>query len=292
MRIFPYFLRFAFLSCLVMGTALAQIPTTQPATPAPDAPIPDIPTLMHQVEANQKELEAIRKDYTYHAHIVIDDLDKNGGLKKSSTQELNVFYVNGQEIDQLLQRNGAPLPAKDEKKEQERVDKAIARAKSRKDQDDPNRQFVMQISRLLELGTVSNPRRVQINGRNTIAFDYTGNTKAKTKNLSEAVMKDLVGTIWVDERSHHVVRLDAHFENNFHIAGGLLVNIQKDTRFHFEQGFINNEVWLPTRADIHGGVRVLLVKSVNQDIHAIFSDYRKFQSNVTILPGIKAVQQQ
>ncbi len=282
------------LACLVTGLAL--LPALLPAQSAPStgkavsAPIPDISTLMREVEANQKQLEVERKDYTYHAHIVIQNLDKNGNVTKTGTEDHNIFYVNGQEIDQLLQRNGQPLSARDEEKEQKRVDKQIAKARKGDDKDDPNKQLVLTISRMLELGTVSNPRRVLLHGRSTIAFDYTGSPRAKTHNLSDAVMKDLVGTIWVDEAARHIVRLKAHFEKNFHIAGGLLVNVQKNTHFAFEQGLVNNEVWLPTLVEIHGGVRFLLVKSLNQDVRASFSDYRKFQSQVTILPGVKQVQ--
>ncbi|MHB1021586.1 MAG: hypothetical protein ACYC46_02350 [Acidobacteriaceae bacterium] len=291
MRFFRYLLRFALLPCFAAWTALAQTSAAVPAKQAADAPIPDISTLMREVEANQKQLEALRKDYTYHAHIVTDDLDKHGRITKTTTRDLNIFYIHAQEIDQILEQNGRPLSPGDEKKEQKRVDKEIAKAQAHKDGDDPNRQFILRISRMLELGTVSHPRREQINGRSTIAFDYTGNTKAKTSNLSDAIMKDLVGTVWIDETARHVVRLDAHFEKNFHLGGGLLVNVEKDTSFHFEQGLINNEVWLPIRANIHGGVRLFLVKGVNQDVHVTFSDYRKFRSDITILPGVRAVQQ-
>ena len=52
--------------------------------------------------------------------------------------------------------------------------------------------------------------------------------------------------IWVDEKAHDVARLEAYFVGDVHIGGGLLANLQKGTSFVFEQGYINNEVWLPT----------------------------------------------
>jgi hypothetical protein len=44
----------------------------------------------------------------------------------------------------------------------------------------------------------------------------------------------------------------------------------------FEQAFINNEVWLPTRIEAHVGGRVLLVKGFRVNQVTRYSDYKKF----------------
>ena len=52
--------------------------------------------------------------------------------------------------------------------------------------------------------------------------------------------------------------------------------LQKGTSFVFEQAFLNNEVWLPTYAEIHVGVRVLLVKGFKVNAVIRYSDYKRF----------------
>ena len=52
---------------------------------------------------------------------------------------------------------------------------------------------------------------MKLNGRDTIAVDYAGDPKAKTKNRAEEVMRDLVGTAWVDEEDKMIVKLEGHF---------------------------------------------------------------------------------
>ncbi len=76
------------------------------------------------------------------------------------------------------------------------------------------------VSRLLELGSFTNARRVQMNGRDTIAVDFAGDPKAKTRNRLEDVIRDLVGTAWVDEQDKVLVKVQGHFLNNFKIGGG------------------------------------------------------------------------
>jgi hypothetical protein len=61
-----------------------------------------------------------------------------------------------------------------------------------------------------------------------------------------------------------------------HIGGGLLANLQKGTSFVLEQGYINNEVWLPTYEEAHAGVRVLLVKTFRVNAVTTYSDYKRF----------------
>ena len=82
------------------------------------------------------------------------------------------------------------------------------------------------MSRILELGTFSNARRVQVAGRDAIAADYAGDPKAKTRNKAEEVIRDLVGTVWVDEKDQELVRTEGRFVRSFKIGGGLVANIK------------------------------------------------------------------
>jgi hypothetical protein len=90
------------------------------------------------------------------------------------------------------------------------------------------------------------------------------------------VVQKLAGVIWIDEKSHDVARLEAYFVGDFKLAAGMLANLQKGTSFVFEQAFINNEVWLPTYAEVHLGVRVLLVKGFKVNAVIRYSDYQRF----------------
>jgi hypothetical protein len=97
-------------------------------------------------------------------------------------------------------------------------------------------------------------------------------------------VKELAGVVWVDEKAHDVARLEAYFVGDVKIAGGLLANLQKGTRFSFEQAYVNNEVWLPTYVEAHVGVRVLLVKGIKVNLVNRYSDYKRF--NVEALSTI------
>ncbi len=274
------------------------------ATPPPDAgrpadagrPLPDIVALMRDVEANERKAETVEKDYIYHSVETEVEKAANGQTKKTTVSEFDHYWIDGVPVQRLVRKNGKDLSAEELSHEDERIDKEVAKARERREQGDAKGKETdargeeeITLSRLLELGAFTNPRRVQLDGRDTIAVDYAGDPKAKTRNRAEEVIRDIVGTAWVDEQDHVLARVEGHFANAFKIGAGLLVNVQKDTHFEMQQTKINNEVWLPANFSGEGAARALLFFNFNGSLHAVQSDYRKFRTTSTVLPGATTI---
>jgi hypothetical protein len=73
-----------------------------------------------------------------------------------------------------------------------------------------------------------------------------------------------------------VARLEATFDDNFHVAGGLVANVQKGSRFTFDQAQVNGEIWFPTGMDVSLQMRLLLFKGIHQHIVQRDYDYKRF----------------
>jgi hypothetical protein len=261
----------------------------QPAKPpAAGAPLPDIPALMLQVQAHQRQLDKVREDYTYHDFEQIDDLDSNGQVKKTETEEYEVFFVNSHHIQRLVKKNGKNLSADEQKKEQDRVTKEVEKATK----VEPGKSVEgggISISRILAIMKVSNPRRVSLNGRQTIAFDFVGDPHAQTHGIIEDASKKMAGTLWVDEKDIQVARLVVHFDDNFHVGGGLVASVQKGSSLVFEQALVNNELWLPTSAEVHLSAREFVFKSYRQTMRFKDSNYQRFHADASQQPGATVV---
>jgi hypothetical protein len=290
-------------SGVALGQDVPAVPQstqeTQPKTDEVPRPLPDIPALMRAVEVNQKAAEAIEKDYLYRSVQTAVESDGHGGVKKTETKEYDIFWVEGVPVHRLVRKNGKEISAEEQKKENEEIDKEAAKAKEKRAkadakgaETDPRGNELITVSRLLELGSFTNARRVQLGGRDTIAVDFAGDPKAKTRNRGEEVIRDLVGTAWVDEQDKVLVKAQGHFLNNFKVGAGMVVNIQKGTNFSMEQRKVNDEVWLPAVIEGQGAARVLLVLNFNGSIRAVESDYRKFKATSTIVPGMSTVEPQ
>jgi len=261
-------------------------------------PLPDIEELMHAVETNQRAAETIEKDYLYRSSWTLKELDGHGGVKKTETEEYDVFWVEGVPVHRLMKKNGKELSAEEQRTENERIDKEIVKVKEKRRKADekgketgPHGEEEVTVSRLLELGRFTNARRLQWNGRDTIAVDFAGDPNAKTKTRFEEVIRDMVGTAWVDEQDRTLVKAQGHFLNSFKIGGGLVANIQKGTSFSMEQRKVNNEVWLPAMVEGQGEARTLLFFNLHGSVQGVESDYRKFKATSTILPVESTVPQ-
>jgi hypothetical protein len=257
---------------LSAGPLAAQSAAEKPA----DQPLPDIHRLMMEVEAHQKQLDKVRENYTYTSQQTTQDLDANGQVKKTETTENEDFFVNSHVIERMVKKDGNPLNAHEEQKETERVTKLVEKAqKTAPDQplDGPS----ISITRVLEIMDVRNPRREIYRGRRTIVFDFAGRKDAKTHGLAEDASKKLEGSLWVDEADREVAHMEVSFDDNFHVAGGLVANVQKGSSFRFDQEPVNGEIWLPTGGEGTIQLRLLLVKGVREHFTERDYDFKRFR---------------
>jgi hypothetical protein len=239
------------------------------------APLPEIHDLMRQVQDHQRQLDKVRENYTYTSVQTTQDIDASGQVKKTETEEDEVFFVNSHEIHRLVKKDGKALDAGADKKETGRVTKEVEKAEKTPPGRSTNGSEVS-ISKMLDLMDVRNARREAYHGRPTIVFDFIGRKDAKTHGLAEDASKKLQGTLWVDEADREVAHLDVSFDDNFKVGGGLVATIQKGSNFHFEQSPINGELWLPFGADASVQARIALLKGVREHFTERDSDYKRF----------------
>ena len=285
--------RLTLLLLLASAAASAQQPTSLPATQKPS---PSVQDLLLDAERNQRAAEAANRDYTYHVHLEQQELDHHGNLKKTLTTDAESVTIDGIRVDRLVARDGKPLTPKEAQKESDRIDKEVAKAKQHREQraaagkpTDSHGDDLLTVSRILELGTFSNPRRVLLNGRPTLVLDYTGNPNAKTRNEFEKVFRDLVGTAWIDEQDRILVRGEGHFLHDFKIGGGLVLNIHQGFRFDFTATHLTANIWLPATLNAEGSARLLLFDSINGRLHLVTSNYKRFHTTTTILDSDRLI---
>ena len=238
--------------------------------------LPEIPQLIREVREHQKQLEKARENYTYTSLQTTQDLDANCQVTKTETAEYEEFFVNGRPIGRLVKKDGKPLDDHEQQKETERVTKLVEKAE-KPDPEQPKDGQQISLSHVLLVADVRNPRRVSYRGRPTIVFDFVGRRDLKAHGLSEDLSKKLQGTVWIDEADREVAHLEGSFNDNFHLAGGLAVSIQKGSSFRFDQEQVNGEVWLPTGGEGTIQARILLFKGIHQRGTERDYDYKRFR---------------
>ena len=252
---------------------------------------------MHQVEINQHATETLVKRYTYHSVQTMRENDRHGAAKLTEVSEYDVYWIGDVAVRRLVRKNGRNLTSDEQKKEDDHVSKEAAKARERRDraaaegkQTSPRGDEEITVSRLLELGRFTNARRIELDERPTIQVDFAGDPAAKTRTRFEEIIRDMEGTVWVDEQDKVLRRVDGHFVRAFKIGGGLLADIRQGTSFRFDQQKINGEVWLPATAEAVGAMRLMLLFHFDGSGKLVNSGYRRFSATSTILPGVGKVE--
>ncbi|MBK9709231.1 MAG: hypothetical protein IPO77_20255 [Acidobacteria bacterium] len=271
-----------------LNKALFDFPTIS------NEPLPDIPMLLKQVGENEDEIDSILEKYTYTETITRREIDSKGEVKDKDSEKFELTFYRGNRLRRQIEKNGKPLSSGDDADETKRLEKRIREIekkeaekekKAQKDREvaqstagppDPERGQRISISDVLKASKLINPRRERFRGRDVIVFDFEPLPGYKPQKDFEKFFGKMAGAIWVDAADKQVVRVEARLIESFKVGGGLLASLREGATFVLEQERVNNEIWLPTRADINLGVKVLLVKGINVNSSVVYGDYKRF----------------
>ena len=257
-------------------------------------PLPDISSLLRNLQDNEDKVEAILDTYSYIQKNVKRELGKDGVLRETESEAVQLSFYKGHRISRVIEKNGKPLSEKDQAdadkdagKQVAEIEKKIAKEESRLGKQDANGapsddNRRISIAEVLRASKLSNPRRERFRGRDVIVFDFEPNPAFDFSN-AKSMLKffgKTAGVMWIDEKDKQVARLEAVLFESLKIGGGVLAKLQKGGSFTLEKERVNDEIWLPSQADINLAVRVLLVKGININQIVKSYDYRKFETEV------------
>ncbi len=223
-----------------------------------NAPLPSAAELKQRVLANLKKSQAEQERYV--CKTVGENLltDKNGNVKHRDVKLYNMFFVNGQEIDEVTSKDGKPLSEDKKKKEAERVQKEIKKDSDEKYVAKQDAENAKQIDMLLHMLRYTNGHRVNLNGRPTLDYDLSGDPKVHPKGTEETFLHDMTGTIEVDELTGQLVDMNARLDHDVKVGGGVLANLHKGFWLHVRQQRYPDGVWLLEKLEGTGDARAAL----------------------------------
>jgi hypothetical protein len=245
--------------------------------------LPDMGALLADVRRSQERLENVFQSYAHTWTRTTRDIDGKGRVTKEDVEVFEVFYLAGTAVRKLVQRNGQPLSAKDAREERERVDDVVRDYERRKRQAEAagGRERVTVplprgvptqdrwISGLLRMCEFSNLRRERLGGRPMIVAEFEPRRGVAVNDGLDAQMSKTAGVMWIDEQARQVVRTDAHYRENDRFT-------RKGSATTSEQVRLNDEVWLPSYAEMNLSGQLFFGKSIHRQAVFRQSDYRKF----------------
>ena len=223
-------------------------------------------------------------------------LDGNGQIKSSETRTHEIMVLYGEQVERLIAKDDQPLSEKDAAKEEERIRKLTDKRKNeneeqrnkrlereQKDREDA-RKFVSEVADAynFRLHGIED-----LDGRETYVVDAEPRPDFQPHSREAKILPKFRFRAWIDKEESQWVKLDAECIDTVSL-GWFVARIHQGSRLLIDQIRVNDEVWLPRHVAVKIDVRVALLKNFNIEEDVAYRDYRKFRTDIKILPAAES----
>ena len=192
-----------------------------------------------------------------------------------------VVQTEDGEIQRLLSVDGVDLSGARKRAEEERIKKLVAnpdsfRRGSRENKgDDSADQLIHAMTRALLFtfdGKADGCTRIR----------YRPNPEFKPNGYKERILNSLEGSVLIKEPEDRVAVLDGRVSRSVDIGFGLVGKLNENGRVHVVRIPIEGGTWQVSELGVHIAGRVLVLKSISQELSAVCSDFHVIPPHLTI----------
>jgi hypothetical protein len=230
------------------------------------------------------------KDYTWNVKRVERRLELGGNVKSEKREAWETVILYGEPHRRFTERNSKPLSADELRKQQEKMDKEVARLRDETPQQkqrrlaqeektrQKDREFLLEIPDLYDLRIA---RDDKIEGRDVWVISATPKPGYRPKHSDAKDLLKIKGTLWIDKAEYQWVRVEAETIGTLS-WGFFIARINPGARLVFEQTRVNDEIWLPKHSLVSGALRIV-GKKIAAEEELTWSNFRKFRVDSNII---------
>ena len=256
--------------------------------PAPTAPPLDIDAVLSAAARNEQRAESLRASYAYTATTTFGRIDQEGRVTQEEGRTYEIIHLGGRAVARLLRKEGGQaLSEAERRREDERVNTVVREYEQQRlsgragrlgqeERGSSGRTIVWaplgpvgSFPAYLRMSDFSNIRRERVRGRAVIVVEFQPKRGVASNSDFERQASKMAGTLWIDEASQHVIRIESYFcdDDNRNVQGSSL---------RLERTLVNDEVWLPSRLEMNLR-RSWAFGKLSHWLDAVqYSDYKKF----------------
>jgi hypothetical protein len=236
------------------------------------------------------------RDYTFLERIQEDKLDGQEQVRSSKSETDEILILYGEPFERMIAKDDKPLSANEPKKQDQSFDKETGKREhetpeerqKRIEKYDKQRQeqrvFVREILDAYNFRIAGDE---MLNGRKAWVIDGEPRAGFRPQHRDAHMLPRIRPRFWIDQQDYTWAKLRGEVLDTISF-GWVLARLHKGTSFEMQQVRVNNEVWLPKRLDVRLEARVGLLVGVNEDVHIVYKDYKKFRTDSVIRPAVEA----
>jgi hypothetical protein len=239
-------------------------------TPAPPTEPPlDLATVISAAERNEQRAAQLLAAYSYTLTETMRTIDRSGRTTQHELQTYEVFHLGDRPVARLLGSGGQPLSEAARRREDARVKNLVREYEQRRLSGEAGRSgrgergpvrsvrdlFGSVIAEMpmleadwfavyLRMAEFSNVRRERLRGRTAAVVEFQPRRGAVATNDFERQVGRTAGTLWIDETSEQVIRIESHFVDSYE-------QLVQGSSMRTERTLVDGEVWLPFRSELN-----------------------------------------
>ncbi|HXB21510.1 MAG TPA: hypothetical protein VNV88_09015 [Candidatus Solibacter sp.] len=281
---------------LLIFLGISFVTAQEPQAKLPPATDPK-EIVRRAIETDQRNW-ALARNYTCQERVAEKRLNSQGAVKSQAIKTYDVTIYYDEPYHRLIQTNDKPLTEKEERKEEEKLDKLIARRKGESEherqkrlekqekQRQEDRAFARDVINAYDFRMAGEE---QVEGRDVYVIEAVPRKDFHPTQPHADILSKIRGKAWIDKQDYGWVKIQAEVIDTISF-GFFLARIHKGSHLELEQGRVNNEIWLPRRIVVDASARLMLLMNGAFEQESTFTNYKKFATTYRFIPEPQAVQ--
>jgi hypothetical protein len=265
----------AFLTFLVAPGSMART-QSNPATKDVGTPaILSVPARSWIVDAAANELIALHHKDSYLRY-------RMHAVNEKGDQVRDIIESKDGTVARLTMRDGKPLTEEQDKWERQRLNDMLASPAAfakhirngESERKIADRLVPMMPDAALYSYTPGQPQTGTNGGALEVVIDYKPNPQFSPPNTEAEALTGLEGRVWIDAKTHYVVRMEGTVSHGVNFGWGMLAHIYPGGTLVLNQTDAGGNRWIFTNFSMELSVRALMVKTLNVKSHVEASNYQ------------------
>jgi hypothetical protein len=208
-------------------------------------------------------------------------LDVTGQVISEDVDVSRIIFVNGSPFEQLLEHNGRPPSAEEQRKQQQKLDKlkreTPEQRATRLRKQDEERSFIREVPAAFDFQLIGEE---VVNGMPAYVLQATPRPGYEAHGRYGRMMSKVEGKLWIDKQDSGWIKVDGQVTQPFSM-GLFLARVLRGSRITMEQTRVADKLWMPERIEVRAAAKLFFVKSLVIDRILTYSDYRSVPKSVS-----------
>jgi hypothetical protein len=241
--------------------------------------VPDVRQIVESsIAATERHWQA-RLHYTYVERDEDRRRDLDGRVRSEDVDVSRTILVNGVPFEQLLEHNGRPPSADEQRIYKEKLDKLKRetpeqRAERLRKQEDENTSLVREVPKAFDFQLVGEE---VVRGRPAYVLQATPRPDYHAQGKYGKMFSKVAGKLWVDKQDLGWIKVDGEVIQPFSM-GLFLARVLRGSHITMEQARLDDGIWMPERVEVRAAAKIFFIKSLVIERVLIYSEYKLAQA--------------